>query len=286
MPTKKAPAEARFALRRIIVAMDSSVHAQAAAEAAVGLAVRFEAAVEGLFVEDVNLINLAEHPLGRLVSFPSGIAGALDRGAVERFIRYECSSAQRALQTVAKRRGLRAGFRILRGRVDSEILAAASEADLLVVGLAGRSGSSRGRPGSLALAAAERAPGSVLIYRTGVSPSGDPLVCFDGLHGSVKALDAAISLPRENNRKIRVALVPSEAFAATALREKVEKLLSYRGLNAQIVECTPQNLEQLCRFAASSGTNAIVLAAESPVLQGEGLRRLLTNANCPLLLVR
>ncbi len=286
MPTKKAPAETKFALHRIIVAMDSSVHAQAAAEAAVGLAVRFEAVLEGLFVEDVNLINLAEHPVGRLVSFPSGIAGSLDRGAVERFIRNECRSAQRALETMANRRGLQAGFRILRGRVDSEILAAASKADLLVVGLAARSGSSRGRPGSVALAAAERAPGSVLIYRTGVSPSGDPLVCFDGLHGSVKALDAAISLPRENNREIRVALVSSEAFTVTALREKVEELLADRGLKAQIVECAPQNLEQLCRFAASAGTNAIVLAAESPILQREGLRRLLTDANCPLLLVR
>ncbi|MDH3411582.1 MAG: universal stress protein [Gammaproteobacteria bacterium] len=286
MPTKKAPAEAKFALHRIMVAMDSSVHAQAAAEAAVGLAVRFEAVVEGLFVEDVNLINLAEHPVGRLVSFPSGMAGTLDRGALERYIRNECRSAQRALETVANRRGLRAGFRILRGRVDSEIFAAASEADLLVLGLAGRSGSSRGRPGSVALAAAERAPGSVLIYRTGVSPSGNPLLCFDGLHGSVKALDAAISLPRENNHEIRVALIPSEAFTVTALRERVEELLSDRGLNASFVECAPQNLDQLCKFAASAGTNAIVLAAKSPVLQGEGLRRILADANCPLLLVR
>jgi nucleotide-binding universal stress UspA family protein len=286
MAVKKASAEAKFALRRIVVAMDSSVHAQAAAEAAVTLAVRFKAVLEGLFVEDVNLINLAEHPLSRLVNFPSGKSSSLDRGALELHIKSECARAQRALELTATRLELRPAFRILRGRVESEIVAAASEADLLVVGLTGRGRLSRGRPGSVALAAVERAPQSVLVYRTGVSPSGTPLVCFDGSDSGIKALDAGTSLQRETDRDIRVVLVPTEKSPTKALREEAETLLGNQGLTARFVDCSPQTTQRLCQLASISDSNGIVIGAENPMLRGEGLKQMLADAACPILLVR
>ena len=286
MATTKSSAEAKFALRRIVVAMDSSLHAQAAAEAAVTLASRFKAALEGLFVEDVNLINLAEHPLGRLVNFPSGEASSLDRRELELHIKSECARAQRTLETMAARLQLRPTFRVLRGRVESEIVTAASDADLLVVGFSGRGRLGRGRPGSVALAAIERGPRSVLIYRTGVSSSGTPLVCFDGSDGAMKALDAATSLQREGNREIRVVLVPSENVETTALREMVDHLLSNRGLKAALAECVHPTPQRLCQLAALFDTSGIVIAAENPVLRGDGLKQMLAEAPCPILLVR
>ncbi|HSS66088.1 MAG TPA: universal stress protein [Gammaproteobacteria bacterium] len=286
MVTTKSPAEARFALRRIVVAMDSSLHAQAAAEAAVILASRFKAVLEGLFVEDVNLINLAEHPLSRLVSFPSGEASSLDRRDLERHIKSECARAQRMLESMAARLHLRTTFRILRGRVESEIVTAASDADLLVVGFSGRGRLGRGRPGSVAMAAIERGPRSVLVYRTGVSSSGTPLVCFDGSDGGMKALDAATSLQREGSHEVRVVLVPSENVETNTLRERVDSLLSDRGLKAMLVECTHPTPQRLCQLAALSDTSGIVIAAENPILRGEGLRQMLAEAPCPILLVR
>jgi nucleotide-binding universal stress UspA family protein len=286
MATKKSPAEEKFALHRIVVAMDSSLHAQAAAEAAVALASRFKAVLEGLFVEDVNLINLAEHPLGRLVNFPSGETSSLDRRNLELHIRSERARAQRTLESMAARLQLRPTFRILRGRVESEIVTAASDADLLVVGFAGRGRLGRGRPGSVALAAIERGPRSVLVYRTGVSASGTPLVCFGGSAGSLKALDAATSLQRESNHEIRVVLVPSENADTTNLREMVDRLASNRGLKATLVECAHPTPQRLCQLAALSDTSGIVIAAENPVLRGDGLKQMLAEAPCPILLVR
>ncbi len=286
MAVTKASTEAKFALRRIVVAMDTSVHARAAAEAAVTLAVRFKAVLEGLFVEDVNLINLAEHPLSRLVNFPSGKGSSLDRRALERHIKSECARAQRTLELMATRLELRPAFRILRGRVESEIVTAASEADLLVVGLTGRGRLSRGRPGSVALAAVERAPRSVLVYRTGVSSSGTPLVCFDGSDSGIKALDAATSLQREISHDIRVVLVPTENVSIKALREEAETFLATRGLKATLVDCSPQTTQRLCQLAAISDTNGIVIGAENPMLRGEGLKQMLSDAACPILVVR
>ena len=46
-----------LAIRRILVALDTSPHSQAAMEAAIELAARFEAELAGMFVEDVNLLR-------------------------------------------------------------------------------------------------------------------------------------------------------------------------------------------------------------------------------------
>ncbi len=286
MVTTKSQTESKFALRRIVVAMDTSLHAEAAAEEAVRLAVRFKAVLEGLFVEDANLINLAEHPLSRLVNFPSGEASPLDRRVLERHIRSERARAQRTLESMAARRDLRPTFRILRGCVESEIVTAASEADLLVVGFAGRGRLARGRPGSVALAAVEKAPRSVLVYRTGVSTSGTPLVCFDGSNSAIKALDAAINLQRETNHELRVVLVPSAGVETTVQREMVDELLSGQGLKASLVDCTPPTPHRLCQIAALSDTSGIVVGATNPVVIGDNLKQMLAEAPCPILLVR
>lgn len=286
MAATKSPAESQFALRRIVVAMDSSLHAQAAAEAAVELASRFKAALEGLFVEDANLINLAEHPLSRLVSFPTAEARPLDPRALERHIRSECARAQRALESVAARMELRPAFRILRGCVESEIITAASEADLLVVGVAGGGRQVRGRPGSVALATVERATRSVLVYRTGVPTRGAPLVCFDGSDSGVKALDAAIRLQHEAGQEIRVALVPTEDVSLVTLRERLDQLASDRGVNVHLVECDSPTARRLCQLAALPDVGSVVIGAENPLLKEGGLKQVLAEAPCSVLVVR
>lgn len=286
MPTVKAPAESRFALRRIVVAMDNSLHAQAAAEAAVELAARFKAALEGLFVEDVNLIKLADHPLCRLVSFPTAEARAPDPVALERYIRGECARAQRTLESMGARMQLRPGFRILRGRVETEIVTAASGADLLVVGVAGRGRHARAHTGSVALAAVEQATRSVLVYRSGVSAGGAPLVCFDGSDSALKALDAAASLQRESDREMRIVLIPSERFKLETLRETIDRLSSDIGLEIHLLECVPPTVERLCQLAALPGVSGVVIGADNPVLKEGGLKKLLADTPCPILLVR
>ena len=54
-------------VRRILVAVDASHHSIAALEAAVELATRFQAELLGLYVEDINLLRLAQLPFGREV---------------------------------------------------------------------------------------------------------------------------------------------------------------------------------------------------------------------------
>lgn len=67
-------------IRRILVALDTSPSSQAALEAAVALAERLNAEVCGLFVEDVDLLRVAESPYAREILYPSAEEGRLTRG--------------------------------------------------------------------------------------------------------------------------------------------------------------------------------------------------------------
>ena len=61
-----------FGVRRILVALDGSVHASGALEAATALAARLHAELEGIFVQDVDLARLAALPIGREIQFLTG----------------------------------------------------------------------------------------------------------------------------------------------------------------------------------------------------------------------
>ncbi|MBK7177644.1 MAG: universal stress protein [Chloroflexi bacterium] len=57
-------------IQRILVALDASPHSLAALEAAIDLAERLDAELQGLFVEDINLLRLAQLPFARELRYP------------------------------------------------------------------------------------------------------------------------------------------------------------------------------------------------------------------------
>ena len=79
-----ATPEAARPPRRIVVALDASSHSHAALAAAVALAGRLQAELQGIFVEDVNLLRLAELPFAREVRFGLSAARPVRWGALGR----------------------------------------------------------------------------------------------------------------------------------------------------------------------------------------------------------
>ena len=81
-------------IRRILVALDASHHSLAALEAAAELAAGMEAELQGIYVEDVNLIKLAGAPGAREVRYPYIDAGRLSRERMERQLRAQAAQAR------------------------------------------------------------------------------------------------------------------------------------------------------------------------------------------------
>jgi len=275
-----------FEIRRIVVAIDSSAPAASALEAAAMLAAQLHAELEGLFVEDINLARLAQLPVGREIQFLTGQARDFTATALEAQNREQESSARRAIAAAAARARITYRFRVARGQVDVEVISAASNADLLILGIGGGAPGGRRRLGSTARAAAERAPHSVLISKPGMRQIGSPLVCYDGSDGAKRALEAAVRLSGVRERGIAVLIVAEDIDRAGMLRQEVNDRLDLLHMRPRFLHSAHPAPDQMCHFAAESGADILVIAADSLLIAGEDRLKMLEQVACPVLLVR
>jgi nucleotide-binding universal stress UspA family protein len=273
-----------FVLRRILVALDTSPHSLAALEAAVELAVSTRAELVGLFVEDVNLLRLARLPVAQQLSLGSGSGQPFERGALEAELRALALRARGALESAGARRGVRVSFRVTRGAVTSEVLAAASDADLLILGWASRPLSRRRRLGGTARAVARGSPRSVLLLSYGATLPGPVVVVCE--RGSGRALETAAGLAAASGAGLAVVPRGDSEEEASRLRAEVETALAGRGIAAEYRRAVTGGAAALRRALRGFERRLLVLSAGSPVLDDDESERLLDEIGGALLLVR
>jgi nucleotide-binding universal stress UspA family protein len=196
-------------IERIVVALDASPQSVAALEAAAELAALMEAEVEGLFVEDSGLLCLCGLPFSQEIDVCTTAVRPLEAADMERQLRVMATSIERTMEQVAGRAAVRWSFRVRRGAVVEELLAAAQDAALMSVGRAGRV--RRRGLGSTARLLVERARRPVLLSgeRGGRSGAGgrlqEPLtVLYTGTPAAGRALDMALRLRAARSMPLRV----------------------------------------------------------------------------------
>ncbi len=272
-------------IRRIVVAADASAHGRAALEAAVLLAARLEAELEGLFVEDVNLKRLAGLPVGREIRFGFGGTGR-GTAAIADDLRAEAVTLRRALEAAALAAHVKATFRIAEGRVTAEVVAAGSGADLLVIGRSGRRIGPGISLGGTALAAIMQSTRSVLVLRPGIDISRRALVLYDGSEGADKALDIAAGLAANDSDSLTVVVRAESEAEANKIRRRAAQRLAAHGQAVRFRAISHPTLAGLCHAVGTMGASVLVIAGDDALLEGEGRRRLLEDVACPVLLVR
>lgn len=259
-------------IRRVLVALDASPSSLAVLEAAARLAETLRAELSGLFVEDENLLRIAELPFARAVESFSGTPRPLESRGLERGLRAEASRARRALEIVAERGLLRWSFRVTRGTVASEILAAASEANLLVLGKAGWSAS---RLGPTASTVARSASGPTLMVGR-EARVGTTVVAYDGSPASERALTLAAALSREESLTV-VSIEPRASFTA-------EKWLADQRRTASILELPQGDRSALVEVVRREGAG-LLLVPVGDSWRDEVALAALVQIECPVLLV-
>jgi len=185
----------RTLIRHITVALDCSPHSFASLNAAAEIARLMHADLTGIFVEDINLLRMADIPFCHEIRMYTSETEKVDSLKLERSLKLQAKSAKEALTRVAGKCMVQHSFRVCRGIVPAEVLAAACEADLLVLGRSGRSPTCRKGLGSTARKALAEGKKPLLLIRPGFSVKDWPvLVLYDGSEGSRQALDAALDL--------------------------------------------------------------------------------------------
>jgi nucleotide-binding universal stress UspA family protein len=274
-------------IERILVALDASPHSLAALEAAVDLAARFQAELTGLFVEDENLLRLAELPFVSEIGIFTATRRRIDGEELERQIRVQSRRVRRVFTLTTERAHVRWSFRIARGTVLSEVLSAAAEADVLVLGQAGWSLLQRGRLGSTVRGILPEQFGLALILKEGTC-LGDPLaVVYDGSLAAERALITADALRRQpdKDRALIVLLLAEETQRAQTLRSQAASRLADRDATAVYRSLTSANALHLADILQAEGCGMLVLPARSSALQDSVLVALLEHLDLPVLLV-
>lgn len=281
------------AMRRILLALDASLPSRKSLEEAARLARRLDAELTALFVEDINLLNLAELPFARHTNLLSGAVERIDMARMESMLRVQAAQARSAIEAVALDAGLRWSFRIVRGRIAEQVIAAAADQDLLLIGWTTR-GAEQTRFSSLrvrkrpmtarastvrAIAGGSRLP--VLLLRNGDILSRPVAVVFDGSEGSKRAIEAAAALAAIARQKLVVLIAGAKSLVgqATALLEGSQ--LSNVDYHVLPVATVPS----VCEARAQSGSGIVVLDADSPLLANDGGNPL-AAFSCPVLLAR
>ena len=267
-------------IRRILVAIDASPQSLAALEAAADLAADLDAELVGVYVEDINLIRLAALPVVLETGEASARTRRLESSRMDRQLRNQAARAAQAMALAASRAQVRWTFTVARGSIEAELLQAASEADLFILGRAGWSG--KRRLGSTARKLVAAGNNRTMIIERGERLLPTLMTVYDGSDQSKRALDTAISL----GEYMAVGIVAEDEDQARALQSEVAAILDLLGLKARYRWLVRADTRELANMVRTEEECILILPGESPLLEGKSLPEALDEFECPVLLVQ
>tara|TARA_B100000676_G_scaffold285821_1_gene314761 strand:- start:390 stop:1316 length:927 start_codon:yes stop_codon:yes gene_type:complete len=275
---------------RILVALDATEDSLALLDLATRMAAKLRAELEGLFVEDINLLRMADLPCTRVVSVATTSGQGMSLPSMERELRRQARVARDTLAMNAERYAVRWSFRTARGAMASEILSAASEADIVIVGKSDRAYPQRLRLGATARTLSAHSPSTVLIAHhrfvtTDYSPPGAILVAYDDTETGDRGLRLAARLALSERHPLTV-LIPDSKRAGQRLKDSAETLLTAFGLQPRIRMIDRGESSRLVEIVHAEHGELFVLGCESPLLRGKTTDKVVESLEVPVFLIR
>ena len=273
-------------IRRILVGLDASPGSMAALKASAHMAALLQAELLGLYVEDESLLRGADISMTQLVGSFSGSIRPINRHEVEQTLRIQARRARQALESVAGHAQVRWSFRVARGPVENELIAASTQADMIGLGRCGWSLVETRYVGRTSQAILARTGTPVLLLPRNLRPGSAIVTVYDGSMKARTGLGLAVRLAREDTTPL-VIVVPgpdhgtAEGLAMSA-KEELQRLDIHRAATyRRIPRMEPATL------AASVGAEGIgiLILPENGGPSGGSLQ-LLAHLDVPVLVVR
>jgi nucleotide-binding universal stress UspA family protein len=260
----------QITVQTILVAVDTSSVGLAALQAAGDLAVELRAQLHGLFVEDIDLLRIAELPFAREIAYLSATQRSLDTADVERMLRGRAEQVRKAVASAAEQARVDWSFRVARGRLAEATLVAASEIDLVVMGHE------------------RRAPRTAIISRrTSPTSTTEPVIAvYGGTRAAQRALLLASGLARKQCCPLLVVTSSDVAGAARPLAEKIDSDLGDRSIHVTVLPNIVREGQELLTIVRRFRGKLLVLNSDARLLNRPAIEMLIDRLACPLILVR
>lgn len=277
--------ESNLSIRRILVALDTSKHSQAALQAAADMAELLGAELMGIFVEDINLLHVAQLSFVNEIRYPMAEVRKFDQPQMEQHWQAQAAQARYGLAAVAHSKQIPHSFEIVRGAVASQLLHAAVETDLLALGRLGNSLPGRSRLGSTAQTAVSQARGSVLLMGGEIDLQQPLVAIYDGTSAARRALVVAVKLARLNGR-LRVLIWTDDDEIVVQYRQEIFARLHDSDIEISFGRIYPDAQHLLRTYLENNACGLFVIGRTTSQLPSAILDIILEELDCPILLVR
>lgn len=257
---------------RIIVALNACRRDLGGLEIAAALAARKGCELEALFVEEVNLINVAELPFTKEVARCSGTEREIDQPRVSRAQRASLSQIQQAIDRLSEEQSVQASLRIVRGHFMRIALSIRDDVELLVLSRRGESAGGKSAPAS----------GGFAGFRGGAVAGEQPVwVIVDGTEGSFRALQAAQDIAAAQSVRLSAAVPGQRPDLAEEVRQRVTAAQRPTPPSLRVVALEPFDAPVLIRQIRQGGCRLLVVKRED----GDWLEEVADAADFPVMLV-
>ena len=250
---------------RILVSLDSSSRGRAALQAAVRLAVTMSAELDGLFVEDEDLVRLASLPFATEVDLATASTRDLETIGMERALRAAADEAQQAFASALADAELQWTFRVVRGSVTKASLEAAGDVGLLVIGQQGR--------------LANIMPTKSFGQR--VRDDDRVVVVFDGSRAAYGTLEIASTLLEEDTYLLSVLVVATNREQVT---QDLIEWLRARGVRAEVDQVLNPSPDAIADYTRRWMPGVLLVNRHSEFLSDVLIGQLVNEFGGPLIL--
>ncbi|NTV20937.1 MAG: universal stress protein, partial [Chlorobium limicola] len=225
-------------------------------------------------------------PFSQEIRLYSAQPESMSTTELERLLRMQARQAETSLQREAEIFRVHHTFNVRRGIVPREVLAAALEADLLVLGRSGRSPTCRKGLGSTARSALSGSAKNVMLMRTGFSAEHEAvLVLYDGSEASKTAVAIALNLIRPGNI-LHILILPQIEGSGKAMRKELSRSIPAGLLRVEYHLLPPVTDSRiLARYIRLADSGLLVLS-DRMNLPSETVHDLVNEIDYPVLLVR
>lgn len=273
-------------IKRILVAVDASDANRTALLAATSLATQLQAELQALFVEDVNLLRLAELPFAREMVFGSRVGRRITLANMEQQIQQQATQLRRFVESLALQQQLKVDFKVLRGNISNELCLAAQQMDLLILGKNTQLLSQSLKLGRVAQDVLAAVNCNVLLLQHGAVIERPIAVLFDGSETSQRALQLAIQLAHSDHDQLKIFYPAVSAQRQQQLRVLVEHLTQPLGIEVGEVVLESNTSAALLQASVKSNSRVFVVEADSDAFPPDVIRDLIQQSRIPVIVMR
>jgi hypothetical protein len=281
---EQAGEERSLGATRIVLQVRTSHPSEHALDAAMRIARAFRSQIEGLYVEDGDLMSLASLPFAREFSFMGRGARALSPEIVERDMRLASAAIRRRIESMARIANVPLHFNIVQdepARAVASVCASCGEASL--VALADPFAAAHADQLRRLMAEISGLAGVVLVGPAARRSSGPVIAAVESRAGLEPTLAAARQLAEEMDERLVVLVIDGGGLGSEA-KSRAGSGAQVQIMTAESVRGEPAVVAEAVRRLQGG---FVVARLGGTLVPGEGsLAHLVQALECPLLLLR